>query len=131
MPPVPVGVPHGTVAQLDKHSDEHALQRISTPVIEACTEIDKIVRTDIPELKRPWFSENHNDVVYPLFLTVFKLGVVFYTDESKNWIVFYRQLFLKLFILSGGSFEDDENIPLAPETIDCKLSRCCWSSING
>ena len=48
--------------------------------IEACTEVDKIVGTDIPELKRPWFSENYNDVVVPLFLLVSKFGVVFHTE---------------------------------------------------
>ena len=29
------GVSHGTLAQFDKHSDEHSLQGISEPVIEA------------------------------------------------------------------------------------------------
>ena len=54
------GVAHGTLAQLDKHSDEHALQRISEPVTEACKAMDKVIRTDIPELRRPWFADNHN-----------------------------------------------------------------------
>ena len=91
MPVVPVGLAHGTIAQLDKHSDEHALQRISMPVIEACTEVNKIVLTDIPDVKQPWYSENHNDVVSPLFLAASKLGAVFCTKESQNWIVFYLQ----------------------------------------
>ena len=43
-------VAHSTLAQLDKHSDEHALQKISEPVPEACTAVDKASRTDIPEL---------------------------------------------------------------------------------
>ena len=47
------GVSHGTLAQFDKHSDEHSLQRISEPVIEACKEVGKLVRIDILELRRP------------------------------------------------------------------------------
>ena len=59
----------------------------------------------------------------PLSLAVSKLGgAVFYTDESKNWIVFYRQLPSKLFTLPGGSFEDDENVHLASETMHCKVA---------
>ena len=50
-----VGVAHGALAHLDKHIDEQVLQRISKPVIEACFKVDTIVRTDIPELRRPWF----------------------------------------------------------------------------
>ena len=46
-----VGVGHGALTQLDKHSDEQAPQRISKPVTEACLEVDTIVKTDIPELK--------------------------------------------------------------------------------
>ena len=78
------GVAHGTLAQLDKHSDKHALQRISEPVTEACKAVDKVIRTDIPELRRPWFADNHNEIISPLFLAVSKYGVVFYTDESKK-----------------------------------------------
>ena len=45
------GVAHSTLAQLDKHSDEPALQRISEPVTEVCIAVDKAIRTDIPELQ--------------------------------------------------------------------------------
>ena len=82
------GVTHGTLAQLDKYSDEHVLQRISEPVTEACIAVDKAIRTDIPELRRPWFADNHNKVISPMFLAVSKYGVVFYTDESKNTMSF-------------------------------------------
>ena len=126
-----VGVAHGTLAQLDKHSDEQALQRISKPVTEACLEVDTIVRTDIPELRRPWFAENHSDVISPLFIIVSRFGVVFYTDQTKNWIAFYRQTPLprKLIAISGGVSEDIENVPLAPKKVNCKLAK--WNSITG
>ena len=56
------GVSHGTLAQFDKHSDEHSLQRISEPVTEACKEVGKLVRTDIPEtvcgLQRTMLQKN-------------------------------------------------------------------------
>ena len=49
------GVSHKALAQLDKHSDEQSLQRISEHVTAACGQIDKMARTDVPELLRPWF----------------------------------------------------------------------------
>ena len=85
------GIAHGTLAQLDKHSNEQALQRISEPVSEACIAVDKAIRTDIPESRRPWFADNYNEVISPLFLAVSKYEVVFYTGESKNTVSFYRQ----------------------------------------
>ena len=124
------GVAHGTLAQLDKHSDEHALQRISEPVTEACKAMDKVIRTDIPELRRPWFADNHNEIISPLFLAVSKYGVVFYTDESKNTVSFYRQTPLprKIHIVSGGEGEgDDDNVPLAPQKVSCKSAK--WKTI--
>ena len=65
-----VGVAHGALTQLDKHSDEQALQRISKPVTEACLEVDTIVKTDISELRRSWFAENHSDMISHLFIIV-------------------------------------------------------------
>ena len=73
------GTAPGTLAQLDKHSDEHAMQRIGEPVTEACIAVDKAITTDIPELRRPWFADNHNKAISSMFLAVSKYGVVFYT----------------------------------------------------
>ena len=50
------GVSHAALGQFDKHSDEYSLQRISSAVIESCQEVSELVRTDIPELRRPWFA---------------------------------------------------------------------------
>ena len=115
---------------LDKHSDEQALRRISKPVTEACLEVDTIVKTDIPEPMRPSFAENHSGVISPLFIIVSRFGVVFYTDQTKNWIVL-RQTPLprKLITISGGVSEDIENVPLAPEKVNCKLAK--QNSITG
>ena len=49
------GVSHKALAQLDKHSDEQSLQRISEHVTADCGQIYKMARTDVPELLRPWF----------------------------------------------------------------------------
>ena len=38
------------LAQLDKHRDEQSLQRIREPVTTGCGQIDKMVRTHVPEL---------------------------------------------------------------------------------
>ena len=47
------GVSHNALSQLDKHSDEQSVQRISENVITACGDIQQMVTTDIPELRRP------------------------------------------------------------------------------
>ena len=121
---------HGTLAQLDKHSDEHAMQRISEPVTAACIAVDKAIRTDIPELRRPWFADYHNKVISPMFLSVLNMGLCstpgFYTDESKNTVSFYRQTPLprNIHIVSGGESEgDDDNAPLAPQKVSCKSAK--------
>ena len=44
------GVSHGAPAQFDKHSDQHSLQRIS--VIQACRDVGKLLKTDVPELRQ-------------------------------------------------------------------------------
>ena len=56
---------------------------------------------------------------------------MFYSDRTKNWIAFYRQTPLprKLITISGGVSEDIENVPLAPEKVNCKLAK--WNSITG
>ena len=47
------GISHKAISQLDKHSDEQSLQRVSDEVIEECSDISKLIRTDVPELRRP------------------------------------------------------------------------------
>ena len=69
------GLSHAALGQLDKHSDEHALQRVSTNVIEACTATRSLLRTDVPDLVKPWFSSDHEKIVSPLFITVSTEGV--------------------------------------------------------
>ena len=70
-------------------------------------------------------------MIYPLFIIVSRFGVVFYTNQTKNWIAFYRQTPLprKLITISGGVSEDIKNVPLAREKVNCKLAK--WNSIAG
>ena len=51
------GVSRRSLAQFDKYSDEHSLQRISGQVIQPCRDVGKLLKTDVPELHRPWFAE--------------------------------------------------------------------------
>ena len=117
-------VSHAALGQFDKHSDEHSLQRISSAVIESCQEVSKLVRTDIPELCRPWFAENHDSIISPRFIGVSKHGVIFFTDYTNQSLVFYRQTPLrrKLFVISEGR-ADEDNVPFSPETINCTAAK--------
>ena len=65
-----------------------ALQRILKHVIESCEEVAELVKTDIPELKKPHFAENQDDVSKPLFLDVSIKCVVFFTDDFINTMFF-------------------------------------------
>ena len=49
------------------------------------------MKTDIPELRKPHFAENHDDVGKPLFVDVSMKGVVFFTDDVSDTVFFYCQ----------------------------------------
>ena len=126
------GLLHAALGQLDKHSDEHALQRVSFSVIEACSCVSSIVRTEVPDLLRPWFASDHEAVSSPLFVDVLHKGIVFYTGDSAQQLFFFRQTPIprKLYFVSKGSQEvDTDQVPFAPETI--KSSGVKWKSISG
>ena len=98
------GLSHTALCQLDKHSDEQAFQRVSSNAINACTEVASLVKTDVPELRRPWFSSGHEKIGSVLFVTVSLERVVFFTDDTKCALVCYRQnpLLRKLYWFSYG-----------------------------
>ena len=83
---------HAALGQLDKHSDEHALQRVSSSVIEGCSSVSSIVRTEVPDLLHPWFASNHEAVSSPLFVDVLPKGIVFCTDDSAQNYSFSSKL---------------------------------------
>ena len=77
------GLSNAALGQLDKHSNEHALQRVSSSVIEACSSVSSIVRTEVPDLVLPWFASDHAAVSSPLFVDVWPKGTVFCTDDCS------------------------------------------------
>ena len=123
---------HKALAQLDKDSDEQSLQRISEPVTTACGQTDKMVRTDDPDLLRPWFAEGHSDISCPLFLAISKAGVVYFTDDSQQTLSSYRQTPLPRRLISiakGNVFFNDQgvpedSVPFAPQSIPSDKGRC-------
>ena len=79
------------VLQCGKQSDELSLQGVSDPVIDALKETKHLLRTDIPEMRRPWFAVNHEKIGEPLFITISKKWIVFATDDLYKTVFFYRQ----------------------------------------
>ena len=67
----------------NKHSDKEALQGVSSNVINACIEVASLVKTDVPELRRPWFSSGHEKIGSVIFVTVSLERVVFFTDDTN------------------------------------------------
>lgn len=84
-------VSHKSVLQFDKQSDEQAQQRLSNNVVDVMEEVQVLVKTDIPEQRRPWFADHHDEINKPLFLTISKWGLVFATDDHRRGIFWYRQ----------------------------------------
>ena len=127
------GISHKAIAQLDKHSDEQSLQRVSSEIIEACSEVSKLIKTEVPELRRPWSAEMHDKVMSPLFLSVSFHGIVYFTDDNSRSFVCYRQnpLPRKLIFLSQGRLDctDDDDVPFSPDTTDLKNAK--WQMISG
>ena len=67
------GLSQHALSQIDKHSEEFALQRVSDQVISTVDSICSFVKTDIPELYKPWTStsSNHSSLTgTPLFICI-------------------------------------------------------------
>ena len=88
------GLSQRALSLLDKHSEELAMQRVSDPVISTLESIFCFIKTDIPELHKPWTStsSNHSTLIgAPLLTVISRHGVVFYTDDNKAGLHYYRQ----------------------------------------
>ena len=128
------GLSQRALFQIDKHGEELALQRVSDQVILTVDSICSFVKTDIPELYKLWTStsSNHSSLIgTPLFICISKRGVVFYSDDNKPGIFFYRQTPIKrkIYTISCGCLADEENDPVAHSEIKAKEAR--WKSIGG
>ena len=86
------GLSHAAFAELDKHSDEYGIQRASRYAIQVCNQTSSLARTDMPELIRPWFANQHYKIGSILFVVVSSKGAVFCTDDYKQQLFYYRQL---------------------------------------
>ena len=84
------GLTHRASTQKDKHSEELALQRVSTPVVDLLKNIPVLVKTDIPELYKPWACSSES-IGTPLFIMISRKGVVFLTDDNIPGLFYYRQ----------------------------------------
>ena len=110
-----------------------SLQRVSSEIIEACSEVSKLIKTEVPELRRPWFAEMHDKVMSLLFLSVSFHGIVYFTDDNSRSLVCYHQNphSRKLIFLFQGRLDctDDDDVPFSPDTTDLKNAK--WQMISG
>ena len=103
---------------------------ISKNVADGLTDIGSIVKTDIPEVFRPWFAQNHSKIGSILFVTT--SGIVFCTDNYNQQLFYYRQRPIprKAVCFTNGKTEEVDDItPNAPKTTSSKKVK--WSSISG
>ena len=105
------GLSHTALSQLDKHSDEHVLQRVSSSVVDACSQTENVLRTDVLELIRRWFATDHEQIISPLFITISEKGIVYCTDDYHRQVCYYRQTSIprKIYVVSTGEFKNDES----------------------
>ena len=81
--------------QYEKHSDKLTRQLVSANVIDEYKKIGVIVRTEVPEVRRPWFADAHDQIEKPLFIAVSGSGIVFLMKENNAWCVIRIYLCLK------------------------------------
>ena len=121
-----------TLAQLDKHSEELALQRENDPVISTLESIFCFINTNIPKFDKPWTStsSNHSTLIEaPLFIVISR-HVLFYTDYNKTGLHYNRQTPIqrKVYIFCGflNDGEEDQVYDSEMEAKDAK-----WKSVAG
>ena len=83
-----------------------AWQRISNAT-EVCWNVGNLIKTDVPEIRRPWVNERHNFIDKPLFAAVRKCGLVFATDDYQQDLFFYCQSTLPRKVRFLGTAEED------------------------
>ena len=71
---------------------EFSLQRLSGNVLQVCTKTGSLLKTDVPENRRPWFAESHDAIGKSLFVTVSFSGVVLTTDDLSQNVFYYTQI---------------------------------------
>ena len=129
------GLSSRALSQLDKHSEELALQRVSQPVIDVLNSIGYCLRTDVSELYKPWTStsSDHSSLIgTPLFLCISRRSVVFYTNDNLSGVFYFRQspIQQKLHKISMGHLEED-NIKDLIGFSETKAKEAKWKSIAG
>lgn len=124
------GISHRAVLQFDKQSDELSLQRISSQVIDSCKEVGQLIKTEVPEIRRPWFADSHESIGKPLFIAVSGRGVTFITDDYSQCLFFYRQSTLprKLTYVGKGT-KSTERDPIPQQYVGS--DKLHWHSIAG
>ena len=119
------GLSQLALSQLDKHNEELALQRVSYPVISTHESIFCFIKTDIPELYKPWTSTSSNQstlIGAPLFNLISRYGVVFYTDDNKAGLHYCRQTPVqkKVYTVSSGFLKHDEKDQVSDSEMEAK-----------
>ena len=127
------GVSHKAVLQFKEQSDELAWQRISNAT-EVCWNVRNLIKTDVPEIRRPWVNERHNFIDKPLFVAVRKCGLVFATDDYQQDLFFYCQSTLPRKVRFLGTAEEDVSViknPLLNAPSGVSRNLVTWKSAAG
>ena len=95
---------------------------MSDPVISTLESIFCFIKTDISE---PWTSiaSNHSTLfVAPLFIVISRHGVVFYTDDNKAGLHYYRQTPIqrKVYTVSCGFLKDGKEDQVSDSEIEAE-----------
>ena len=99
-------------------------------MIDSCKEVGQQIKTEVPEIRRPWFADSHESVGKPLAIAVSGRGFTFVTDDYSQCLFFYRQSTLprKLTYVGKGT-KSTENDPIPQQYVGS--DKLLWHSIAG
>ena len=99
-------------------------------MVDLLKNIPVLVKTDIPELYKPWACSSEL-IGTPLFITISRKGVVFLTDDNILGLFYYRQTPIKqkLYTINKGSLNIDKEDPVTSAGVKAKEAK--WLSVSG
>ena len=93
-----------------------------------------MIKTDVPEILRPWCSERQDFIDKPLLEAISECGLVFATNEYRQDVFFYCQSTLLRKVRLLGTIEGDFSVikdPLLNLSRRLSGNLVIWKSVSG
>ena len=93
-----------------------------------------MIKTDVPEILRPWCSERQDFIDKPLLEAISECGLVFATNDYGQDVFFYSQSTLLRKVRLLGTIEGDFSVikdPLLNLSRRLSGNLVIWKSVSG